>query len=211
MQFPLYLNLQTGLKDTVSFHPLKGDASEKFWRNICIYVSKYDVCFDYNIRILLIRITFAASISTKYLLERLLPVSHFCSWFCAMAVPALALCASAYGLASHSLQHFFNLSRQFCILILPSQELAASHSFITFLHFIKHTLSLSVAGLSLISTRELHLVSAEGTGSRMERAGVRPGRPGAAAAATASIPCKADTVPSCRCSCFFEESWLMQK
>lgn len=58
MKLPLYLNLQTGLKDTVSFHLVKGDANEKFLRNICIYLSKYGVCFDYKSRILLIRVTF---------------------------------------------------------------------------------------------------------------------------------------------------------
>lgn len=60
MQLPLYLYLQTGLKDTVSFHLVKGDASEKFLRNICIYACKYDVCFDCNNRILLIGISFVS-------------------------------------------------------------------------------------------------------------------------------------------------------
>lgn len=29
MQLPLYLDLQMGLKDTISFHLVNGDASEK--------------------------------------------------------------------------------------------------------------------------------------------------------------------------------------
>lgn len=44
-----------------------------------------------NSRILLIHITFSVSPCTEHPLERLLTVSHFSSWFCAMLVPALVL------------------------------------------------------------------------------------------------------------------------
>lgn len=67
------------------------DTSEKFLRNICAYVSKYDVCCDCKGRILLIHITFSVSLCTEHPLEKLLPVSHFFSQFSAMPVPALVL------------------------------------------------------------------------------------------------------------------------
>lgn len=67
------------------------DISEKFLRNICIYASKYDVYCDCNSRILLIHFIFSVSPCTKHPLERLLPVSHLFSWFCAMPVPAFVL------------------------------------------------------------------------------------------------------------------------
>lgn len=65
--------------------------SEKFLRNICAYASKYDVCCDCKSRILLIHITFSVFPCTEHPLEKLLPVSPFFSWFCAMPVPALVL------------------------------------------------------------------------------------------------------------------------
>lgn len=70
---------------------VESEASEKFLRNICAYASKYDVCCDCKTKILLIHITFSLSLCTEHPLEKLLPVSNFFSWFCAMPVPALAL------------------------------------------------------------------------------------------------------------------------
>lgn len=99
--------------------------------------------------------------------------SGLCPRFCATAVPALVLCACARGLASHSLQHFFQFIK---IILYPNTtfQRACGVSWVyNVLHFNKHPLSLSVAGISLISTRELHLASEEGTGSWSVRAFAR--------------------------------------
>lgn len=44
-----------------------------------------------NSRILLIHITFSVPLCTEHPVDRLLPVSHFFLWFCAMPVPVLVL------------------------------------------------------------------------------------------------------------------------